>query len=63
LAVQRDDWLVRSAVPGARHGLADSGHHELRVVKVEPELEARREPFSPEAVSDDLLRQDRRWAD
>jgi hypothetical protein len=55
-----DDWLVDSAVPDARRDQLDSDHRELRVVKVEPERAVRREPFSPEAVLDELLRQDRR---
>jgi hypothetical protein len=55
-----DDWLLDSAVPDARRGQLDSDHRELRVVKVEPERGVRREPFSPEAALDELLRRGRR---
>jgi hypothetical protein len=58
-----DDWLVCSAVPDAHQGQLGSDHRGLRVVKVEPERAVRREPFSLEAVLDELLRQDRRLDD
>ena len=59
-----DDWLVRLAVLDELRGLSgDSGHRALHAATVEPERPLRPEPFSPEAAWDDLLRQDRRWAD
>jgi hypothetical protein len=56
-----DDWLVCSAVPDAHQGQLGSDHRGLRVATAEPEPAARRGPFSPEAVPDDLLRRDPHW--
>jgi hypothetical protein len=39
------DFQERSAAPGARQGLADSGHRGLHAARVEPEPAERREPF------------------